>query len=171
MKYTILAIFEAVMQLIFALPRLRIFNAAKSMFLRSLGAKIGRRVVFYPGVWICTGRNLILGDDVDLALGVLITTGGGVSIGNRTLVGYRTQILSSNHVIPVGRGRVFGSGHEKAAVEIGCDVWIGANCVILPGVSIGEGAVVAAGSVVTKAVPAYTIVAGVPAKVIRERVS
>lgn len=157
------------MRLLFSLPRFRAINSVKSMFLRVMGARVGKRVVYYPGVWICTGRNLGLGDDVDLALGVLITTDGGVSIGDRTLIGYHTQIISGNHVIPANKGRIFGSGHTKAPVSIGADVWIGAQCVILPGVTIGEGSVIAAGSVVTRDIPAFSIAAGVPAKVIRER--
>jgi acetyltransferase-like isoleucine patch superfamily enzyme len=139
------------------------------MFLRIVGAKVGRRVVFYPGVWIAPGRKLVLGDDVDLATGVIVTTSGGVTIGARTLVGYRAQILSTNHVVPDGQAAIFTSGHEKKPVCIGEDAWIGAQAIILPGVSIGKGAVVAAGSVVSKDVDDYTIVAGVPARLIRRR--
>lgn len=110
-----------------------------------------------------------MGDHVDFALDVLVTSDGGVRIGDRTLIGYRSQILSSNHAIPPGRGRIFGAGHVRKAVEIGADVWIGANCVVLPGVTIGDGAVVAAGSIVTKDVPAYSVVGGCPAKPIKMR--
>lgn len=157
------------MRLIFSMPRFRLLNYVKAMFLRAVGAKIGRRVVFYPGVWICTGRNLEIGDDVDLALDVLITTDGGVVIGARTLVGYRAQIISGNHVVPGGRLPIFNAGHVKRPVVVGADVWIGAQCVVLPGVTIGEGSVIAAGSVVTRDIPAFSIAAGVPARVIRER--
>lgn len=161
--------FEAIMQLLFALPRYRLLNAVKASFLRLVGARVGRRVVFYPGVWIAPGRNLVLGDDVDLAVGVIVTTSGGVEIGARTLVGYRAQILSANHVIPEGRGRIFDSGHDRQRVLIGADAWIGAAAIILPGVTVGEGAVVAAGSVVTRDVEPFTIVAGVPARLVRHR--
>ncbi len=157
------------MRLLFALPRFRITNGAKSLFLKAMGARVGRRVVYYPGVWIAPGRNLVVGDDVDFALGVLVTTGGGVRIGHRTLIGYGAQILSGNHRIPGGRGRIFGAGHEFAPVLIGDDVWIGGRAMILPGVTIGEGAVVAAGSVVTRDVAPYTVVGGVPARVVKER--
>lgn len=102
MKYFAVVVFESVMRLLFALPRFRLANALKSGFLRLCGASIGRRVVFYPGVWICTGRNLRVGDHVDFALDVLVTSDGGVRIGDRTLIGYRSQILSSNHAIPAG---------------------------------------------------------------------
>lgn len=169
LKPFVVVSYETLMCLLFALPRYRLLNAVKAAFLRLVGAEVGRRVVFYPGVWIAPGRTLRLGDDVDLAAGVLITTGGGVTIGDRTLVGYRAQLLSANHVVPAGRGRIFDSGHERKPVVIGADAWIGAAAIILPGVTVGEGAVVAAGSVVTRDVPPYTIVAGVPARVVRER--
>jgi acetyltransferase-like isoleucine patch superfamily enzyme len=54
-------------------------------------------------------------------------------------------------------------------VKIGSDCWVGANCIIMPGVTIGDGAVIAGGSVVTKNVEAFTIVGGVPAKIIKSR--
>lgn len=161
--------YEFCMTIVFSLPRYSFFNKIKRFFLSLNGAKIGNRTTFYPGVWIAPGRNLIVGDDVDFALDVLITTGGGVTIGNRVLIGYRTQILSTNHVIPDKSRRIFDSGHEKKPVLIDDDVWIGANCIILPGVTIGEGAVIAAGSIVTKSVNPFSIVAGVPAKVIKSR--
>jgi acetyltransferase-like isoleucine patch superfamily enzyme len=157
------------MHILFSMPRYRLCNSLKATFLRAQGAKIGKRVVFYPGVWITPGRNLRVGDDVDFACDVIVTTTGGVEIGERTLLGYRTQILSGNHVVPTKPQRIFGSGHDFRKVIIERDVWIGANCLVLPGVSIGEGAVVSAGSVVTKNVQPYSIVGGCPAKVIRER--
>lgn len=161
--------FELLMRLIFSLPRYRALNFLKSGFLRLMGAKIGKRSIFYPGIWIAPGRNLVVGDDVDFALDVLITSSGGVEIGDRTLIGYRVQILSANHSIPKGSEKIFEAGHDLAKVTIGKDVWIGGNSMILPGVTIGDGAVVAGGSVVNKDVPPYTIVGGIPAKIIKKR--
>lgn len=169
LKYSLVSTYEFFSGFIFALPRHRIFGIIKSLYLRIQGAKIGKHVVFYPGVKINPAFNIELGDHVDLAWGVLITTGGNVKIGSRTLVGYNTQIFSANHIIPTQRGRIFGSGHILKPVEIGQDVWIGAGSIILPGVTIGEGAVVAGGSVVTKDVLPFTIVGGNPAKLIKER--
>ena len=170
MKYFAVVLFETLTRIVFCLPRFRFLNGMKSLFLKWVcGAKIGKRVVYYPGIWIFTGRNLIVGDDVDFAYGVLVTTGGGVTIGDRTLIGYGTKILSSNHVIPAAHEPIFSAGHKNAPVMIANDVWIGANVMILPGVSIGEGAVVAAGSVVTKDIPAWHVVGGVPAKTIKIR--
>nr|WP_236017568.1 DapH/DapD/GlmU-related protein [Roseivirga sp. E12] len=85
------------------------------------------------------------------------------------MIGYGTQILSSKHKIPIDGDKVFYSGHEGKPIVIKNDVWIGANCIILAGVTIGQGAIVASGSVVTKDVRAYTVVGGVPAKLIRNR--
>lgn len=161
--------YECLMRGLFSLPRYPLFNALKAMFLRILGARIGKRVVFYPGVWIDVGSRLAVGDDVDLALDVFVDASGSVSIGDRTLIGYRTQILSSNHRIPADKGHIFSAGLEKERIVIGQDVWIGANCLILAGVTVGEGAVIGGGAVVTKDVPPFAMVGGVPAKIIRFR--
>lgn len=161
--------YEMIMQILFALPRFSLFFLLKKYLLIIMGAKIGKGVVIYPGVWITPGRNLTIEDNVDLAKDVLITTIGGVFIGKRTLIGYRTQILSANHTIPK-IGKPFPiSGDSLASIHIANDVWIGANCIITAGVTIGEGAVVAAGSVVTKDVLPNSINAGVPAKLIKMR--
>lgn len=169
-KYFAVVTVEALSTIVFSIPRYRFANWLKSQYLRRFfGAKIGRRCIFYSGIWIFTGRGLDLGDDVDLARGVLITTDGGVKIGDRTLVGYGTMILSRNHRVPENCGRIFGAGHESAPVSIGSDVWIGGGVLILPGVSIGDGCVIAAGSVVTKDIPPYSVAVGVPAKVLRMR--
>jgi len=169
-KYFFVVSYEFIMQSIFSLPRYKLLCKLKSQLLRAMGADVGRDVIIYPGVWITPGRNLSIGDNVDLAKDVLITTSGGVSIGSGTLIGYRSQILSSNHIIPSLGESFLRSGHKHEPVTIGMDVWIGANCIITPGVTIADGSVIAAGSVVTKDVECNTIVGGVPARVIRERV-
>lgn len=161
--------YEFLMNALFALPRYRLFIFFKKVLLLVMGAKIGKGVVIYPGVWIAPGRNLVIEDHVDLAKDVLITTSGGVEIGERTLIGYRTQIISSDHTIPsIGEPfPISGDNHKK--IVIGKDVWIGGNCLITAGVTIGNGSVVAGGSVVTKDVPENAIVGGVPAKIIKMR--
>jgi acetyltransferase-like isoleucine patch superfamily enzyme len=158
----LVASYEFLMQLLFSLPRISFCNYLKARIARLAGATIGKRVVFYPGVWIMPLRGVCIGDDVDLAKSVLITASGGVSIGSRTLVGHGVKIFSANH--RVENGSAFGRGHELAPVSIGEDVWIGANALIMPGVVIGSGAVIGAGAVVTHDVPAGVKVVGVPAR-------
>jgi len=169
MKNFFVCTYEIISFLVFSFPRHKVFSYIKGYYLRIQGASVGKGITFYPGIRISPSRNISLGNNVDLAWGVLITTGGGVTIGDRTLVGYGTKILSANHVIPKSPQKIYEAGHVYKKIEIHNDVWIGANCVILAGVSIGEGAVVAAGSVVTKDVPAFSMVGGVPAKVIKMR--
>jgi acetyltransferase-like isoleucine patch superfamily enzyme len=143
-KYFFVVAIETLSWLIFLMPRFRFLNSLKCWYLRFFfRAKLGKRIVFYPGVWIFTGRNFRVGDDVDFAKGVLVTTDGGVVIGDRVLIGYGTHILSSNHVVPKRPLNIFDSGHSKAPVIIENDVWIGACCILLPGTPAVKGVVVA----------------------------
>ena len=100
---------------------------------------------------------------------VVIYGHGGVEIGEQTLISMHCTILSSNHTIPAMGALIHDVPDELLPTKIGRDVWIGANAVILGGVTICDGAVVAAGAVVTKDVEAGAIVAGVPARLLRKR--
>lgn len=96
--------------------------------------------------------------------------GGKIRIGKKCLISQHVTIVSSNHGID--RGSPISEqpwSTDNNEILIGDDVWIGAQSVILPGVHIGDGAVVAAGSIVTKDVPNYAVVAGNPARIIKYR--
>ena len=94
---------------------------------------------------------------------------GYIKIGSHSRIGQFVSIIAANHAISRTL-KICEQGYSKKMnVIIGEDVWIGANAVILPGVVIEDGAVIGAGSVVTKDIEAYSIVAGVPAKVIGQR--
>lgn len=110
-------------------------------------------------------RNVYLGPYVT------IYGHGGVEIGEETLVSMKATILSSNHAIPEQGKIIRQQPDELLPTKIGRDVWIGANAVILGGVTIGDGAVVAAGAVVNRNVEPGAIVAGVPAREIRKRLN
>lgn len=111
---------------------------------------------------IVDGGTLQIGHDCFMNQNVAVTCLDFVEIGNYVQIGNNTVIVDHNHDYTNGNG--FVCNH----VVIEDNVWIGANCVILPGVTIGKGAVIAAGSVVNKNIPAYTIAGGSPAKIIRE---
>lgn len=89
---------------------------------------------------------------------------GGIFIGDGSLIGHNVVLATLNHAMdPEDRATMI-----PAPIHIGKRVWIGANATVLPGVTIGDGAIVAAGAVVTKDVPENTVVGGVPARVMRK---
>lgn len=94
---------------------------------------------------------------------------GGLDIGEDVLIGPHTTIVPANHRFERRDVPVRTQGLEQEGIVIGDDVWIGSNCVVLDGVTVGEGAVVAAGSVVTESVQEYAVVAGAPAEQIDTR--
>jgi acetyltransferase-like isoleucine patch superfamily enzyme len=91
-----------------------------------------------------------------------------IHIGANCLIASGSRFIDHNHGIEAGVPMKLQE-EQSAAIEVGADVWIGVNSIVLKGVSIGDGAIVAAGSVVTKPVPAYAVVGGVPARLIRMR--
>ena len=124
------------------------------------------RVFLHWPVVIEGGQRVVVGDDVAIGAFVHIWGGGGVTIGDRVLIASHTAITSLSH--DYAGERIHGT-QQKAPIVIEDDVWIGTHSVILPGVQIGKGAVVGAGSVVTKNVPSRSIVCGIPARVLKYR--
>lgn len=110
--------------------------------------------------------DVLIGDHTRIGLHNTII--GPVKIGDNVNLAQGITVTALNHNFNDPSKRIDEQGVSTSAVTIGNDIWIGANAVILPGVSIGNHSVVAAGAVVTKDVPAHTLVAGVPAKVIKE---
>ena len=121
----------------------------------------------FPPFYTDCGKNIHFGQNVFVNSGCRFQDQGGVWIGDNALIGHNAVLATLNHnPDPAKRANLI-----PAKIVIGNNVWLGANVTVLPGVTIGDGAIVAAGAVVTKDVPANTVVAGVPAKVIRTIVS
>jgi acetyltransferase-like isoleucine patch superfamily enzyme len=114
--------------------------------------------------------RLELGDGSVLSTGVNIrAAGGSIVIGPRTAISQHCVLVAANHTIAPGRPYLHSKWDEsKTGVEIGENVWVGANCVLLPGASVGDNSVIAAGSVVNTTIPANEIWGGVPARKIRD---
>jgi len=134
------------------------------------------RIVLGDSVWIERGAvlwgfdgKINCANNVFLGPYATIYGHGGVEIGENTLVAMHATILSSNHGIPPIGKKIREQPDKLLPTTIGRDVWIGANAVILGGVTIGDGAVIAAGAVVTNDVEAAAVVAGVPARLLRKR--
>ena len=109
--------------------------------------------------------DVIIGDHT--RIGLHCTVIGPVTVGSHVNLAQGITLTALNHNFEDSQKRIDEQGVSTQPVVIGDDVWIGTNAVILPGVTIGSHSVVAAGAVVTKDVPALTLVAGVPAKVIK----
>lgn len=130
--------------------------------------RLGKRSVIQKTVKIYQPRQVRIGDNCSINDFVHIWGGGGVSIGDDTLVAAHTVITSQSHdVDALVRGSLYRETNSSDFVRIGRNVWIGSNATILQGVAIGDNSVVAAGSVVTKSVVKNSLVAGVPARIIR----
>lgn len=139
--------------------------------LRAGRLELGRGVHFEPHVWISVLANgrLKLGDGVALNQGVFISAYRSVEIGAHTGVGNGSFISDGMrgfdpHGVPFMRQPM----RTKGPTRIGSNVWVGVNCVITSGVTIGDWCIIGANSVVNRDVPSHTVVGGVPARVLRE---
>ena len=119
-------------------------------------------IVYYP-------ERLTLGAHVGIAAYGQINAGGGVEIGDDVLIGPGTMIWSQGHVFDSLESPIRCQGYNREKVVIENDVWIGAGAIILPGVRLAQGTVVAAGAVVTNSTEPLALVAGVPARMIARR--
>jgi len=134
----------------------------------SADVRIGKNVRFIRDERIHIIGTLEIGDGVFFNRGCHLVVHEKVTIGAYTRFGAMVTIHDENH-IPSRDDRPFITrGFVSKPIDIGRNVWVGTKSTILQGVTIGDGAVIAANSVVTKDVPAYTIVGGVPAKIIKE---
>jgi acetyltransferase-like isoleucine patch superfamily enzyme len=114
-------------------------------------------------------EGLSLGRGVGINAGCWINARGGLTIADDTIIGPYCIIHTANHVTDSTTTAIRSQGYELSPVAIGRDVWLGARVTVLPGVSIGDGAIVGAGAVVTRDIPAMAVAVGVPAKVVRYR--
>ncbi len=117
----------------------------------------------FPPFYTDCGKNTHVGERVFINAGCKFQDQGGIFIGDDALIGHNATLCTLNHVQdPARRASMIAK-----PIHIGKKVWLGANVTVLQGVTIGDNAIVAAGAVVTKDVPANAIVGGVPAKIIK----
>lgn len=127
------------------------------------GKTIHESVTLFPPFTSDFGKNITIGKRVFINSGCRFQDQGGITIGDDSLIGHNAVIATLQHDIePTRRADLI-----PFPVIIGCNVWLGANVTVLPGVTIGDDAVIGAGSVVTKDIPARTIAVGSPARVVR----
>lgn len=145
-------------------------NRLRVCLLRLAGFQIGRGTVMW-GAPIITGSGdlytrLQVGCACWFNVGCFLNLGAEIRIGDHVALGHQVMILTDTHAIGDQQRRA--GPLEAFPVYIGDGAWIGARAILLPGVTIGAGAVVAAGAVVTKAIAPHTLVGGTPARPLRE---
>jgi acetyltransferase-like isoleucine patch superfamily enzyme len=128
-----------------------------------------RCTVHDHAVLIAQGGFIHLGDRVSVNPFCVLYGHGGLTIGNNVLIASHVVIIPANHQFADATTPIREQGETRLGIRIEDNVWLGTRATILDGVTIGQGAIVAAGAVVTKDVPPMAIVVGVPAKVIRYR--
>lgn len=152
--------------------------------------RIGRRTCIKKCTIIASGKGITIGDCVEICDGAIIQTydgkisinngsaigpyvvlygAGGIVIGKYCSIATHTSIVASNHIFQQRDKYIRSQGNSTQGILIGDDVWIGANCCVLDGVSVGQGSIVAAGAVINKNVSPYMIVGGIPAQIIGQR--
>ncbi len=143
-------------------------NTSDSLEIRDLlsqitGSAIDESVAVFTPLYLNYGKNTKIGKNVFINFDCVFLDLGGITIEDGVLIAPRVSLLSEGHPIAPGERQSLVPGH----IHIKKNAWIGAGAIILPGVTIGENAVVAAGAVVSKDVPDNHIVGGVPAKIIK----
>lgn len=136
----------------------------RRFYLRILGMKIGKKTEINMALCVMAPFRIRIGNNTHINQGCLLDGRGIIEIKNNVSISHRVTILTGSHDI---HSETFQA--IFAPVTIDDYVWIGANATILQGVNIGKGSIVAAGAVVTKDIPPFSIVGGIPAKIIGER--
>ena len=131
---------------------------------RLIGKKMDDSFRMFPPFYTDFGKNITVGRDVFINSGCHFQDQGGITIGDASLIGHNVVLATINHDLSPLKNRE----NHYAPIVIEDHVWIGSNATILPGVTVGRWAVVAAGAVVTTDVEEFTVVGGVPAKEIRK---
>ncbi len=131
------------------------------LFSELFGYKVDASFRCFPPFYTDFGKNIQVGKDVFINSGCCLQDQGGITVGDGCLIGHQVVFATIDHdLAPDNRGNM-----HFAPIALGKNVWVGAHATILQGVTVGDGAVIAAGAVVTKDVPPKAIVAGVPAKI------
>lgn len=123
-----------------------------------------QNVAVFTPIYINCGKNIHLGKNVFINFDCTFLSLGGITIEDDVLIGPKVSLITENHPLSPAQRK----GLICRSILIKKNAWIGANATILPGVTVGENAVVAAGAVVSKDVPDNTVVGGIPAKIIKE---
>jgi acetyltransferase-like isoleucine patch superfamily enzyme len=154
------------------LPATRLGNRVKFLALRWAGADVQWPLHIDANVWIRGPENFRAGRAIVISRGAIVNCAAAVTLGAECLLGYCCYLGTAMHNVPPGtREPIIRAGHSYHPVELGSGCWIGAHACVLPGVTLGDGAVVGAGGIATHDLPAGAIATGPAASVMRVRES
>ena len=136
----------------------------QALFSELTGRPVDKTFGLFPPFYTDCGKNIRLGKNVFINAGCHFQDQGGITVGDNTMIGHNVVLATLNHDLDPQKRRDM----YPAPIVIGKDVWIGSNTTVTPGVTIGDGSVIAAGAVVTRNVPDHVLASGVPARIIRK---
>jgi maltose O-acetyltransferase len=140
----------------------------RAKILRLAGARIGGKSCIKGGTYVSNPSNLKVGSNVMINRNCYLDLQGPLVLGDFVGLGHGTSVITTVH--PVVPGMNVGIGMTGKAVTVGDRVWIGANVTVMPGVTIGDDAIISVGTVLMRDVPPNSVVAGVPGQVVRQNV-
>ena len=143
--------------------------ALRYAIIKTIAENIGDNVSIYENVYIYSPENLSIGDNVSIHPMCYIDATGGIYIGNDVSIAHMVTVMSTTHLFDDATIPIKDQGCESKKTVIKNNVWIGAKTTVLYGVKISQGSILGANSVVNKDVPEFSIAAGIPAKIIKER--
>ncbi len=154
--------------------RLPISNSTLNIGQREIRSFLTKRIITHMGKNVNIEKGAKFADDISIGdnsgIGINSFVGSGTKIGNHVMMGPDCLIYTQQHEHSSTEITMDSQGMSPVyPVTIGDDVWLGARAIIMPGVTIGNGVIVGAGAVVTKDVPDYSVVVGVPAKIVKSR--
>lgn len=141
-------------------------SGARLELCRKMFGKVGAGLWLQPPFYCDYGKNIEMGENVYFNFNCVLLDVAKIIIGSNVMFGPNVQVYTAGHPLDASlrrQGQEFGK-----TIKIGNDVWVGGNAVLCPGITIGDESIIAAGSIVTKDVPARVVVGGNPAKIIKQ---
>ena len=136
----------------------------RALFSQLTGEEADESFCLFPPFYTDFGKNIHIGKNVFINSGCCFQDQGGIVLGDGCLIGHQVVFATLDHLLDPARR----ASMKPAPIRLGKNVWVGSHATILAGITVGDNAVIAAGAVVTKDVPADTVVGGVPARVLKK---
>lgn len=136
----------------------------RDIFSRLTGRQVDESFELFAPFYTDFGRNIVVGENVFINQNCTFMDRGGITLEDRVLIAPRVNLITINHILAPQSRR----DTESRPIHICKNVWLGTGVTVMPGVTVGENTIIAAGSVVTKDIPSGVIAAGIPAKIIKE---